>query len=334
MASSTLTHKCSGSEECKRMGMINCDGCIAFVVAFVLSDQGIFLQTVEKISKEPTESLLKIDLWEKEMLLEIPRVADNERRRIRELMTLMGGLATSQLMNWLQEWERRNEAGDYFEQEVEKLEQRLNQLQTEVIKMTQLQILPMSIDWSNVFHIETDSFLGTSLLSKEHQKKLDEFIGKPRRQWNLIYRATQDGFDSKDFASCCAEQGPTITVISSSSGHLFGGFTNQNWHRHTHEKYNADPTAFIFTLSNPHKISPTKYAISESHISEAIQSDPSCGPIFGASDMAICTGCNSSSGSKIKFPASYVDTTRKGATTFTGTETFTVAEIEVYRRAH
>jgi hypothetical protein len=165
------------------MGMINCDGCssrfclehftihrreldLRFEHLYV--DQGIFRQKIQEISKGPTESLLKIDAWEKEMLLSIQRVADGERRRIRELTEIMSGLANHQLMDWLHEWERRKETGDYFEQELGKLEQRLNQLKTEVIEMTQLQIVPLSIDWSNAFHIEKDSFLGTSLLSKRH----------------------------------------------------------------------------------------------------------------------------------------------------------------------
>lgn len=52
-----------------------------------------------------------------------------------------------------------------------------------------------------------------------------KWIGKSGRnkQWNLLYRATRDGFDAKDFHRVCDNQGPTITILRSKQRRLFGG---------------------------------------------------------------------------------------------------------------
>jgi hypothetical protein len=65
------------------------------------------------------------------------------------------------------------------------------------------------------------TFPGTTLLeSYEHKQKLNEFYGKPDQQWELIYKATRDGFSVDTFHKKCDGKGPTITIIQSAKKSL------------------------------------------------------------------------------------------------------------------
>jgi hypothetical protein len=90
-----------------------------------------------------------------------------------------------------------------------------------------------------------------TLLQPEHKKKLNEFYGKPNQQWELIYKASRDGFDANAFHSRCDNKGPTMTIILSNNNYLFGGYTAIAWT--SDDSFKNDTTAFLFTLTNPHQ---------------------------------------------------------------------------------
>ena len=178
---------------------------------------------------------------------------------------------------------------------------------------------------------------GGSLLSIDHQMQLNDFYGNPKEKWELIYKATRDGFRAEDFHLCSDSKGPTVTIIQAKNGnYLFGGYTKIPWTGDTY--YKRDPAAFVFTLTNPNGIPPTKFSQKGDH-SYSICHGQNCGPIFGGAaeendmreDLRICTEANQNDRSKSEFPIAYIDTTGKGATLFTGTKNFMVAEIEVYK---
>jgi hypothetical protein len=70
-------------------------------------------------------------------------------------------------------------------------------------------------------------FQNSILLNVEQQLKLNEFYGKKDQVWNLIYKATRDGFESTMFHNHSNNQGPTMTVIKSTGGYIFGGYASQ-----------------------------------------------------------------------------------------------------------
>eukprot|EP00957_Ditylum_brightwellii_P000029 1986-Ditylum_brightwellii.AAC.1 len=45
----------------------------------------------------------------------------------------------------------------------------------------------------------------------------------------LLYRASRDGWEASDFHEKCNNQGPTLTVIQSTEGYIFGGFCDISW---------------------------------------------------------------------------------------------------------
>ena len=72
-----------------------------------------------------------------------------------------------------------------------------------------------------------------------------------------LYKATDPGvgFRSAKFHQLCDNKGPTLTLIQTTTGSIFGGFTSTNWDSAGAYKY--DNQAFLFSVDKM-----TKYPIS------------------------------------------------------------------------
>ena len=115
---------------------------------------------------------------------------------------------------------------------------------------------------------------------------------------SLLYRGSRDGFKASDFHDRCNNKGETLTIIKSNDGYIFGGYTeidwdNTTWNGKMGEKNNArrdgKGNEFVFTLKNPHNISPSKYNMQKSWLNHSICCDVDLGPIFGCNDIRIET---------------------------------------------
>lgn len=181
-------------------------------------------------------------------------------------------------------------------------------------------------------HRVSDSwFPGGTLLVVEHKRKLNEFFGKNDQRWELIYKASRDGFDANAFHSRCDNKGSTITIIRSNNNYLFGGYATLPWT--SQGSYKSDTSAFLFTLINPHAITPTKYVINPTLVQFAVcHHNGTHGSTFGGGhDLHVAGASNANNISYTNFPHTYSDTTGKGNNTFTGTRNFTSSDIEVYK---
>jgi hypothetical protein len=179
---------------------------------------------------------------------------------------------------------------------------------------------------------------GGTLLCTDYQMRLNGFYGNAKQKWELIYKATKDGFSAEDFHHCSDNKGPTMTIIQPQIGdYLFGGYAEISWN--CDGKYRSDPAAFLFTLTNPHGIQPTKF-FGNPNKKSAVLHSKRCGPCFGGVTedkkhfvgIQISSNANENENSECSFPSSYIDTTGRGEMLFTGTKNFVVQEIEVYKR--
>ena len=178
-------------------------------------------------------------------------------------------------------------------------------------------------------------FPNTKLLAPPEQHQLNVWFGKPQQQWQLIYQASRDGYTGKSFHQHCDGRAPTVTVIRSHNGCVFGGFTTIPWSSEHVDK--ADSSAFLFTLRNPHRIPPTAYCVRPKPNSFAVAHKPENGPTFGSaanggSDIFLHSPFNAV-GCRIFFPRTYVDTTGIGRVTFTGDANFLCEDVEVFTLA-
>ncbi|CAF3707380.1 unnamed protein product [Rotaria socialis] len=199
--------------------------------------------------------------------------------------------------------------------------------------LTSLMIEAEYFRLKNLLDILMDTlFPNETLLKFEHKKKLNDFYGKTNQQWELIYKATRDGFDANTFHSHCNDKGPTITIIQSNNNYLFGGYTAIPWT--SDNSYKSDTTAFLFTLTNPHNIPPAKYLIDTSKTVYTVNHTSGYGPTFGGGhDIHLAHANDANNSSYTNFPYTYLDTTGKGNNTFTGARNFTTSDIEVFKLA-
>ncbi|CAF4812599.1 unnamed protein product [Rotaria sp. Silwood1] len=131
-------------------------------------------------------------------------------------------------------------------------------------------------------------FPGSTLLKPGHKSILNEFYGNQNQQWTLMYKASRHGFDAASFHSHCDQDGETITIIQSNNGYLFGGYTSVPWS--SSGDFESDATAFLFTLTNPHAISPTKYSVVKQFVPYAVCHNGGFGPTFGCGlDLYVAT---------------------------------------------
>lgn len=184
-------------------------------------------------------------------------------------------------------------------------------------------------------------FLGSSLLTNEYEEKLLEFIGADiltqitQRQptWRLIFRASEHGFDAADFHRCCDSHAPTVSIIQTDVGNIFGGYTTIPWSSASIRADQADPAAFLFTLKNTLNILPTKFPVAKEYQQRAISHNPTCGPNFGSpknegSDLCLRNKFNEKTNC-IFFPKSYIDSTNQGGAIF-AKKYFACKEVEVF----
>ena len=174
--------------------------------------------------------------------------------------------------------------------------------------------------------------INSAILSTDEMKNnlltLCKLSGK---QFNLIYRATRDGFKAKSFHSKCDNQPKTLTIVKTTTGYIFGGYISVAWD--STSGFKSDPKAFLFNLVN---------ALSAPHImpaqvgdTKSVYCDASYGPVFGGGhDLFISRNSNKTSSSFFNLSNSYNFTSAVYRSNqdkpFLAGSNFTTSEIEVF----
>ena len=63
--------------------------------------------------------------------------------------------------------------------------------------------------------------------NRKYDNALREWVGE--HEWKMIYRASAHDYSASSFHSHCDDKGPTLVVIKSSGGWIFGGYTTKSW---------------------------------------------------------------------------------------------------------
>jgi len=149
---------------------------------------------------------------------------------------------------------------------------------------------------------------------------------------DLIYRASNDGFEAINFHSKCDNKQNTLVIIKSTNGNVFGGYTEQTWN--SIDGYKADPNSFIFSLINKDN-KPIKIKWSQN---KGICCDDIHGPSFGGGcDLRIADKSNSNTNSRSNLGHSYIHPDYAYGSTeaksfLAGSYNFQVSEIEVFTK--
>ncbi len=68
----------------------------------------------------------------------------------------------------------------------------------------------------------------TTIVDKQYDNILKEWIGSEYKL-KLLYRASEYKNETRLFHECCDDKGPTLIIIKSTEGWIFGGYTTQSW---------------------------------------------------------------------------------------------------------
>eukprot|EP01080_Neovahlkampfia_damariscottae_P001397 gene1397-12017_t len=183
-------------------------------------------------------------------------------------------------------------------------------------------------------------FHGTTLLDSTMSTQLNSWIGCSKAQeWKCIYKGTKDTFAANVFHSKCDNKGPTVTVIRSTNGNIFGGYTPCKWA--SSGSYAYDKDSFLFSLVNSlDKMVHFKHSGSNLN---SIYNSSGYGPTFGSGhDLYIVNNSNATTGSYCNSSYSYPMTPELGTgwqngsdkskNLFAGSYNFMTTEVEVFMK--
>merc|ERR1719174_741410 len=103
--------------------------------------------------------------------------------------------------------------------------------------------------------------MDSTILVDEHHSHINSWFSSVGNSPNmiLIFRASRDGWEAKDFHLKCDNQGPTLTVIKTTEGYIFGGYIDQSFK--SSNKYMSSRKSFLFTLNCYSKLEPSIFPI-------------------------------------------------------------------------
>jgi hypothetical protein len=146
-----------------------------------------------------------------------------------------------------------------------------------------------------------------------------------KKKAQLLYRGSRDGFRASNFHEKCDGHANTVTLITSTKGAIFGGFTSATWDSSNSWQTDKSPASFLFRvgLPKPFPMSST---------SNAIYCTSSAGPRFGGGvDLRVRDNCNENTSSYANLGSSYQNSTDlPSREALAGEYNFQVKEIEVF----
>ena len=151
--------------------------------------------------------------------------------------------------------------------------------------------------------------------------------GKPAPcRLELLYRASRDGWDPQQFHRRCDAQGPTVTLIKTDHGYVFGGFSDQSWTSGGH--WIASQKAFLFALCCAAGLGPTRLPVANAD--HALYGHSSYLPAFGGGfDLKV--GTNKRRAGDVRVGHSYeCPRGLDGSAFLTGAGRFQASEVEVF----
>jgi len=94
----------------------------------------------------------------------------------------------------------------------------------------------------------------------------------------MIYQGSTHGWTPADFHKLCDGLGPTITIMRSSKGKHFGGFTTIPWSSNNANYEDVESFIFSIDLKKSWKCDPSKFEITHNH---------DYGPVFGGNSLSL-----------------------------------------------
>lgn len=185
----------------------------------------------------------------------------------------------------------------------------------------------------------SQSILATStIVNKKQRAYLKEAARNPKLLTApLILRGSRDGFTKDAFDTLCANRGPLLIIIRSDNGSIFGACTSVAWPENEFKEVTvADPESFLFSLMRKKEQTHNRLKAGrwfENCLRSHYQNMLSMGT---RNELRLYDNCNltndncSNIGGTYRGPSGISTNSYESRTYFTGEESFTVTEIEIY----
>ncbi|CDW79106.1 UNKNOWN [Stylonychia lemnae] len=168
--------------------------------------------------------------------------------------------------------------------------------------------------------IKTGMFSGSGILSDASLIKfgLEE---EHFTQTRLCYRASQDGFNGDLFVNQCRDKGPSVTIVKTKKGKIFGGYNPLSWSQVAADE--PTPNAFIFFQNRNLIVHPKKP-------NQCAVENTNAGPKFGP-DLFVDLSYPNSQASRFGFIFDGINYLSVDATKFLADEVdYQLADVEIY----
>ena len=219
------------------------------------------------------------------------------------------------------------------ENKVKELENKLNQKDKYINELkNEISNIKKNLEnFENAYSYNSESYNNFKKIIDSEIIKYDELsliedgikkkFNKKIKKYELLFRATRDGFEASKFHEKCDGKNYTVTLVITSIGRRFGGFTDQAWDKS--DSYKTGSNGFIFSLDN-------KEIYYNKNSSYNIYCNSSYGPTFGGGhDFYLCNNGNVDSSNYNNSEHSYESYGKKCV--MAGTYNFYVKNYEVYK---
>ncbi|CDW89155.1 UNKNOWN [Stylonychia lemnae] len=130
-------------------------------------------------------------------------------------------------------------------------------------------------------------FIDSKILNQTNLGFVQSLVDEKYTVSIICWRASDNGFRSRDFHNACDFTGPTLTILKTTKGRIAGGYTSKTWTNSF--SWITDKDAFLYSADHQVKI-----PIKEGGV-DAIYDDHNFGPTFGRGfDLYVASGSDGS----------------------------------------
>ena len=122
---------------------------------------------------------------------------------------------------------------------------------------------------------------------------LQDWLPGPIQRLELLWRASRDGWGAEHFHGRCDGKGTTLTVMKSTGGFIFGGFTKTPWSSPSASGGKRSLGAFLFALQHAHsdRDGPVKMKLLDPRDEFAVYHSGHLLPCFGSPYLDLWNHC-------------------------------------------
>ena len=205
---------------------------------FKLKDEQGETKTIYFTNPEDEEDIISIELKKQEKTQkEIIKDLLNTVNELNEKNTLLENKVNT-LNNIINNIEKK------YDEKILLLEEKMNNINKKIEEQNKIK------------EMMGDTSIESLIISeKKDINLLKEWISPEKNiSFKLIYRATRDGDTCEDFHRMCDDKSPTICIMKTPKGYIFGGYTTVLFNNPENKYLNLkDKNAFVFSLNKREK---------------------------------------------------------------------------------